>query len=186
MITNEVMNLDQLALHLQMSRASVYHLVADGKIPGAKVGKQWRFSRPVIDRWLEGDGQRRASTLVVEDDSLIRDLVTRAIREAGHHATGVESVAEALTLLQEVQFDVVFLDLLLPDGTGLDVVNAARRLALPPEIILVTGHPEHELIDEVRSVLPYITVLNKPVRIKVLLELTSRAVANKAVSQSNE
>ncbi|MCL5102639.1 MAG: response regulator [Armatimonadetes bacterium] len=171
---NDVLNIDQLASYIQMSRASLYHLVAAGKIPGTKIGKQWRFSKSLIDKWLEGTSKHPASVLVVEDDHLIRDLIVNTLRDAGHRSTGAESVSNAFTLLREIQFDVLVLDLLLPDGTGLDIVNAATKLPLTPDIIIVTGHPRHELIDSIHSVLPYITVLSKPVKLKVLMELVAR------------
>jgi len=176
---NDVMNLAQLAAYLQMSRASVYHLVAAGKVPGTKVGKQWRFSRTTIDKWLEGTKTPSSHVLVVEDDPVVRDLVLRALRNAGHHSVGARSVGQALTLLQEIEFDVVLLDLLLPDGTGLDVVAATSQMAAPPEILVVTGHPDHDVIERIRCLLPYITVLNKPVRLETLLELIARVTAGK-------
>lgn len=43
---------DQVASYLQISRRSVYNLAQAGQIPAAKVGDQWRFFRPEIDRWL--------------------------------------------------------------------------------------------------------------------------------------
>lgn len=48
----EVMTIDDLAEYLQVSKSSLYKLVQGGKVPGQKVGKHWRFSRAVIERWL--------------------------------------------------------------------------------------------------------------------------------------
>jgi len=48
----EVMTIDDLAGYLQVSKSSLYKLVQSGKVPGQKVGKHWRFSRAVIERWL--------------------------------------------------------------------------------------------------------------------------------------
>ncbi|MCC6428912.1 MAG: helix-turn-helix domain-containing protein [Phycisphaerales bacterium] len=48
----EVMTIDDLAGYLQVSKSSLYKLAQDGKVPGHKVGKHWRFHRSVIDRWL--------------------------------------------------------------------------------------------------------------------------------------
>lgn len=48
----EVMTPDQIAEYLQISRRSVYNLAQAGQIPAVKVGDQWRFFRPEIDRWL--------------------------------------------------------------------------------------------------------------------------------------
>lgn len=48
----EVMTIDDLAAYLQVSKSSLYKLAQDGKVPGQKVGKHWRFHKAVIDRWL--------------------------------------------------------------------------------------------------------------------------------------
>ncbi len=48
----EVMTIDDLAAYLQVSKSSLYKLAQDGKVPGQKVGKHWRFHKEVIDRWL--------------------------------------------------------------------------------------------------------------------------------------
>jgi len=47
-----VMTVDQVAEYLQVSKRKVYDLAATGEIPAAKVGDQWRFYRPEVDRWL--------------------------------------------------------------------------------------------------------------------------------------
>lgn len=51
----EVMTISDLAEYLQVSKSSLYKLVQQGKVPGQKVGKHWRFSRAVIDGWLAND-----------------------------------------------------------------------------------------------------------------------------------
>lgn len=48
----EVMTIDDLAAYLQVSKSSLYKLAQEGKVPGQKVGKHWRFRKEVIDRWL--------------------------------------------------------------------------------------------------------------------------------------
>ncbi|MHB1459542.1 MAG: helix-turn-helix domain-containing protein [Armatimonadota bacterium] len=181
----DVMNLEQLAGYLQMSRAAVYHLVAAGKIPGTKVGKQWRFHRRLIDKWLEGTEKRHVAVLVVEDDPLIRELVTKAMREAGHQVTAADSVESAKSFLQGIQFDILLLDLMLPDGTGYDLVKIAQTLHPPPEIVIATGHPHHTLIADIRAIHPGVTVMGKPVKLKTLLERVERTGKIKRHSKNN-
>jgi len=50
-----VMTIDDLALYLKLSKSTLYKLCQEGKIPGTKVGRHWRFHREVIDRWLSSD-----------------------------------------------------------------------------------------------------------------------------------
>lgn len=55
--TDEVLTLDELAEYLKLSKSTVYKLVGEGKIPGQKVGRHWRFSKAVIDSWLAAKPQ---------------------------------------------------------------------------------------------------------------------------------
>lgn len=48
----DIMTVDQVAAWLQIGARSVYNMAAAHEIPAAKVGGQWRFYRPVIERWL--------------------------------------------------------------------------------------------------------------------------------------
>lgn len=48
----EVMTIDELAAYLQVSKSSLYKLAQDGKVPGQKVGRHWRFHKTAIDQWL--------------------------------------------------------------------------------------------------------------------------------------
>jgi len=58
-VQDPVMTIDDLAKYLKLSTSTLYKLCADGKAPGQKVGRHWRFHREVIDQWLRGKGQTR-------------------------------------------------------------------------------------------------------------------------------
>ena len=53
------LTLEQIAEYLQMSTSSIYKMAQAGKIPAYKVGRQWRFKREEIDRWVEGQKPKR-------------------------------------------------------------------------------------------------------------------------------
>jgi excisionase family DNA binding protein len=48
------MTIDDLAAYIQVSKSSIYKLAQEGRVPGQKVGKHWRFRKAVIDEWLRG------------------------------------------------------------------------------------------------------------------------------------
>jgi excisionase family DNA binding protein len=50
---DEVLTIDELAIYLKVSKSTLYKLAQEGKVPGQKIGKHWRFKRAMIDRWLE-------------------------------------------------------------------------------------------------------------------------------------
>ncbi len=47
-----VMTIEDLAGYLKLSKSTLYKLAQEGKVPGQKVGRHWRFHREVIDNWL--------------------------------------------------------------------------------------------------------------------------------------
>jgi excisionase family DNA binding protein len=49
---DEIMTMDELAEYLKISKSTLYKLAQEGKLPGQKVGRHWRFHRSVIDQWL--------------------------------------------------------------------------------------------------------------------------------------
>jgi excisionase family DNA binding protein len=50
---DKVLTIDDLAAYLKLSKSTVYKLCAEGKVPGNKIGRHWRFHRDVIDGWLK-------------------------------------------------------------------------------------------------------------------------------------
>jgi excisionase family DNA binding protein len=49
----KILTIDELAVYLKVGKTTLYRLAQEGRIPGQKVGKHWRFNRDSIDRWLE-------------------------------------------------------------------------------------------------------------------------------------
>ena len=49
----EVMTIDDLVKYLQVPKSSLYKLAQEGKLPGQKVGRHWRFHKDAIDAWLK-------------------------------------------------------------------------------------------------------------------------------------
>jgi len=55
---NDIMTIDELAEYLRISKSTLYKLAQEGKLPGQKVGKRWRFHREAVDRWVQNDPAR--------------------------------------------------------------------------------------------------------------------------------
>ncbi len=48
-----VFTIDELADYLKIPKSTLYKLAKEGKLPGQKIGRHWRFSREAVDQWLE-------------------------------------------------------------------------------------------------------------------------------------
>jgi two-component system, NtrC family, response regulator len=80
-----------------------------------------------------------ADILIIDDDRLICDTLSSVVRDRGHIPTCAFSRKEGLEAAAARSFDVVFLDVRLPDGSGLDIVQALRETPSSPEVIIITG-----------------------------------------------
>ena len=52
MTDGEIMTLEEVAAYLKLKPQTIYTWAQEKKIPAAKLGKEWRFKRTVIDRWI--------------------------------------------------------------------------------------------------------------------------------------
>ena len=53
----DVMTIDELADYLKIPKSTLYKLAQEGKVPGQKVGRHWRFRKETVDRWLDERNQ---------------------------------------------------------------------------------------------------------------------------------
>jgi two-component system NtrC family response regulator len=85
-----------------------------------------------------------ASVLIIDDDELICDWFTSVVTRLGHHAVSTHSLRQGLRKAQSEPFDAVFIDVRLPDGSGLEAVPKFKAARASPEIIVITalGHPD--------------------------------------------
>ncbi len=49
---DEIMTLEEVAKYLKLKPQTIYNWAQDGKIPAAKLGKEWRFKKSIIDKWF--------------------------------------------------------------------------------------------------------------------------------------
>src|SRR5216683_6482313 len=82
---------------------------------------------------------RKIRVLVVDDDSLLRKLVTQQLVRADFDAAPAASGHEALDTLREEDYDVVLLDIMMPDLSGLDALREVRKFEDPPEVVMLTA-----------------------------------------------
>lgn len=77
--------------------------------------------------------------LVVEDYAVLRGGLTVGLGLHGFTAEAVETCADALSALASTTFDAVVLDIMLPDGSGFDVLRELRRRNDPVPVLLLTA-----------------------------------------------
>jgi len=64
---DEMLRIEDVAAYLKLKPQTIYKWAQKGRIPGAKFGKEWRFKRSAIERWidsyLEGSGNKDGAVL---------------------------------------------------------------------------------------------------------------------------
>ncbi len=120
--------------------------------------------------------------LLLEDDASLRRNLAMFLENAGYHVTQAPDGESALALLQSTAeqpcpYTVVVSDIVMGSVDGIQVMEAARRLPQPPEVILLTGHGSLETaMAAIRT--GAFDYLLKPCRIARLLERVAAAVAH--------
>jgi two-component system NtrC family response regulator len=85
-----------------------------------------------------------ANILIIDDDQLICDWIANVVTQLGHNPSYTHTPREGLRKVQSEPFDVVFLDVQMPDGSGLDLMPKIKATRFSPEIIVITrlGDPD--------------------------------------------
>lgn len=78
--------------------------------------------------------------LIIDDEASLRITLTRVLRANGFQATSVSGGEEALSLLQQEAYDLVFLDLNLPDQNGIQVLSEIRTRYPQIAVVILTGY----------------------------------------------
>ena len=70
---DDIMTLEQVAKYLKLKPQTIYTWAQNGKIPAAKIGKEWRFRRVIIDKWFNQ-----------HIDEKFKDIADSALNEGPH------------------------------------------------------------------------------------------------------
>ncbi len=81
-----------------------------------------------------------AKVLIIDDDPLVSDSLRQVVDKMGHGSSVARSVAAALEAVRDGAFDIIFCDVRMPDGSGLDILPELRGGPFPPEVIIITGY----------------------------------------------
>ena len=118
------------------------------------------------------------SILLVDDEAKIREALATALREEGHEVVATGCPRDVQGLLARGAFDVLIVDNLMPELTGLDLIRELVSTAAAgerPQILLMTAHATVESAIEAMK-LGALDYLQKPFEIDELLVVVNRAL----------
>lgn len=179
---HKVLNALEAAEFLGAHVETVRRMARRGDIPSFKVGKDWRFQRDALTRWIETHNLRRDSPniLVIDDEKSIRDLIRRILKEDGYKVYTAQNGEEALETVSKVTIQAVLLDLMMPMMSGPEFLKLLRKTDMDLPVIIITGYPDGDLMDQAMKFGPII-LLAKPIDITQLKSSVKIALGQKAI-----
>lgn len=113
------------------------------------------------------------SVLLVDDDANFTFATGELLRILGHQVVIAENIAQAAQALAANRFDILLLDLMLPDGNGFQVLEDLPESQRPRHITIITGNPAIKSL--VKSMMgPNISYLIKPIDLEQLQTLIDK------------
>jgi excisionase family DNA binding protein len=175
---HNLLTVKETAKYLRIPLPTVYNLVQRGQLPAIQIGGRWRIKKNALDKdILKEEKSGQPTVLVVDDDESLQNLFKLFLKKIGFSRVVVGTVKEAIAALEKQKFDLVFLDLKLPDGPADDVYDFVKREQPDCPIIIITGYPDSEMLDRILAKGP-ITVLKKPLKTEQLQQ-TVRILGHK-------
>ena len=125
--------------------------------------------------------------LIVDDEAEIRDSLESILREEDYIVTTAATAEEAMTLLRDAAYDVVLLDIWLPDRDGLDALHEIRQMdsANLPEVVIISGHGTIESAVRATKLGAY-DFLEKPLSLDRTLIVLKNAMKARQMREDNQ
>lgn len=169
--TNEILTVNEVADYLRMNPMTIYRLAQQGKIPASKVLGCWRFKRGEIENWLKAQEFQPSKILVIDDESAVGFTIKNAL-EKKHTVVSVETARDALAVLEREKFNLIFLDLNLPDIDGLSLYKQINALGKNIPVVVITSSTDSVLLSKmVNEGVQFI--LNKPFTVDEVRQMLS-------------
>ena len=168
---DNILNAQEAANFLGSHVETVRRLARKGEIPAFKMGKDWRFRRSSLLRWIDEHHirQQRPCVLVVEDEVITREMVKSFLEEKGYRVRLAWDGREGLACLNSEHVNLVLLDLQMPVMNGPEFLSELRQSNKDLPVIILTGYPDSALLKEALRHGPF-TLLAKPFQSKTLMQ----------------
>ncbi len=127
----------------------------------------------------------KAKILIVDDEENIRFSMERLLSAKGYEVATAKDYDEALSMMDETNFDLIFADIILKGKTGIDILQEVGERNLECPVVMFTGVPNIEnASDAVR--LGAFDYLPKPLRQDTLFRVVESALRHKALVDEKE
>jgi len=84
--------------------------------------------------------ERQINILVVDDEQIVLDSVKKHLRKTDYNVQTVSSVQKALLMMEQMEFDLVLTDLMMPHIDGLELMEIVKSRYPKVPVIMITGY----------------------------------------------
>jgi len=165
----EVKKINPQAAVIMMTAYSVEDLVREALEEGAYAVVYKPFDIENIVSIIES-ALRKTLILIVDDRFADRETLKAILEERGYSVVTASSGAEALARVKEKRFDIIFLDVRLPDIDGAQLFEQVEVIDPEVAVIMMTGYSEEESVKRAISQGAY-TCIYKPFNVEKILTL---------------
>jgi len=131
------------------------------------------------------NGNPLKRVLVVDDEPMIVSLLATLLEEKGWDVTKAGSGAEGIDQLDRARFDVILTDLVMPGGSGIDLLRAAKEIHPDVEVILMTGYATAETAIEAMRNGAFHYIM-KPLKPDEVMNLVEKAYSQRQLQRENQ
>ena len=164
---HEVKKINPQAAVIMMTAYSVEGLVREALEEGAYAVVYKPFDMEHVVSIIES-ALHRTLILVVDDYFADQETLKAILEERGYRVVAAETGAEALARVKEKHFDIIFLDIRLPDIDGAQIFEEVKAIDPAATVIMMTGYSEEELVRRAISQGAY-TCIYKPFDVERIL-----------------
>lgn len=118
--------------------------------------------------------------LLAEDDSVMREYLTRALERSGYAVTAVDRGTAALPLIERESFDLLLTDIVMPEMDGIELAQKAAEIVPDMRVMFITGFAAVTL--RAGRQMPQARVLSKPFHLRDLVMEVDRLFESETAS----
>ncbi len=174
----EVRKIDPKATVIMMTAYSVEDLVKDALEEGAYAIIYKPFDMDRIIALIEKLLSEKVLILVVDDQFSDRETLKTILEDKGYRVATAKDGAEAIEMVKSRHYDIIFLDVKLPDIDGVQVFEQVKEIDPKAAVIMMTGYSVEDLIKRAVGKGAY-TSIYKPFDMKKVIGLVEEICGQK-------
>lgn len=160
------------AVAVMITGYAVEELLEQAQKEGAYIAIRKPFDinqiKEVIDKVDKGETKGPLNILVIDDDQTILNFFSNFLKEKNLKYKFAHDKNEALSAVKKEKFDLIFLDLVLRETSGLEVYKELKHILPEAPVVLITGYPQKA--EEIKGKIEIAGCLYKPFDIESIID----------------